>query len=462
VSGGEAADEAGGRSALTRRLQLPHPLALLTACIIAAAILTWIVPAGQYDRRDDPATGRRIVVAGSYHRVDRRPLGPFDTLLAVPHGLIDAASVVFFVFLVGGAFTVVEETGALREAVGSLVLAVGDRGALVIPIVSLAFAAAGALENMAEEIIALVPVLMLVTRRLGFDAITAVAISIGASAVGAAFSPINPFQVQIAQKVAGRPLLSGWAFRTVVMGLALTIWIGWAWRHALRTRRAPEAGAAAATSLTPRMAGVLAIVIAAFVVFVYGVISLGWDFDQMAALFFAMGLFAGIAGGLGAGGTAQAFVNGFGSMAYAAMLIGFARAIFVALDQGRIVDSIVTALVAPLQHLPVTACAVAMMGVQAVLHFPVPSVSGQAVLTMPLLVPISDLIGLSRQVTVLAFQYGAGLTEFVTPTNGAIVAVAAASGVKFADWLAYALPIYVLLLVFSAFAIAAAVLIRVV
>ena len=196
-----------------RRPQLPHPLALLTACIALGALLSWIVPAGQYDRRDDPATGRRVVVAGSYHHVDPQPVGPFATLLSVPHGLADAASVIFFVFLVGGAFTVVEETGALKQAVGSLVLALGERGTLVIPIVSLAFAAAGALENMAEEIIALVPVLMLVTRRLGFDAITGVAISIGAAGIGAAFSPVNPFQAQIAQKLAGLPLLSGWSFR---------------------------------------------------------------------------------------------------------------------------------------------------------------------------------------------------------------------------------------------------------
>jgi uncharacterized ion transporter superfamily protein YfcC len=418
------------------------------------------VPAGQYDRRDDPATGRKVVVSGSFHHVDSHPIGPFDTLLAVPHGLIDAASVIFFVFLVGGAFTVVEETGALRQAVGSLVLAVGDHGALVIPIVSLAFAAGGALENMAEEIIALVPVLMLVTRRLGFDAITAVAISIGAAGIGAAFSPINPFQVQIAQKVAGLPLLSGWAFRTAVMAIALTIWIGYTWRHAVRTRRPPEAGDAAHAALPPRGWAVLAIVLATFVVFIYGVTRLGWDFDQMAALFFAMGLVAGFVGGLGAGGTAQAFVNGFGSMAYAAMLIGFARAIFVALDQGRVVDTIVNALVTPLQHLPVAACAIGMMAVQAVLHFPVPSVSGQAVLTMPLLVPVSDLIGLSRQVTVLAFQYGAGLTELITPTNGAVVAVAAASGVKFGDWLSFAVPIYLLMLAFGALAIVVALLVH--
>jgi uncharacterized ion transporter superfamily protein YfcC len=416
------------------------------------------VPAGQYDRRDDPATGKRIVVAGSFHRVDPHPIGAFDTLLSVPRGMSDAASVIFLVFLVGGAFTVVEETGALRQAVGSLVLAVGNRGDLVIPIVSLAFAAGGALENMAEEIIALVPVLMLITRRLGFDAITAVAISIGAAGIGAAFSPINPFQVQIAQKVAGLPLLSGWAFRTIVMGIALAIWIGWTWRRAIRTRRQPDVEDVSARSLPLRTWTVLAIVIGTFVVFIYGVMRLGWDFDQMSALFFAMGLLAGFAGGLGAGGTAQAFVNGFGSMAYAAMLIGFARAIFIALDQGRIIDTLVNGLVAPLHHLPVAACAIGMMAVQALIHFPVPSVSGQAVLTMPLLVPVSDLIGLSRQVTVLAFQYGAGLTELVTPTNGAVVAVATASGVKFGDWLSFAVPIYLLMLVFAAIAIVIAIL----
>ena len=416
------------------------------------------MPAGQYDRRDDPATGKRIVVAVSFHRVDPQPIGPFDTLLSVPRGMTDAASVIFLVFLVGGAFTVVEETGALRQAVGSLVLAVGNRGDLVIPIVSLAFAAGGALENMAEEIIALVPVLMLITRRLGFDAITAVAISIGAAGIGAAFSPINPFQVQIAQKVAGLPLLSGWAFRTIVMGIALAIWIAWTWRRAIRTRRPPDVEEVSARSLPLRTWTVLAIVIATFVVFIYGVMRLGWDFDQMSALFFAMGLVAGFAGGLGAGGTAQAFVNGFGSMAYAAMLIGFARAIFIALDQGRIIDTIVSGLVAPLQHLPVAACAIGMMAVQALIHFPVPSVSGQAVLTMPLLVPVSDLIGLSRQVTVLAFQYGAGLTELVTPTNGAVVAVATASGVKFGDWLSFAVPIYLLMLVFAAITIVIAIL----
>ena len=438
------------------RLRFPNPLVLLTACIILAAALSWIVPAGQFERRADPATGRQVVVAGTYHRVDARPLGVFDALLAVPHGLIDAAPVVFFVFLIGGALTVVDETGALRHGAEYLVTALGTRAVLVIPIVSIAFATAGALENMQEEIIALVPVLLLVTRRLGYDAITAVAISIGASAVGAAFSPVNPFQAQIAQKVAGVALLSGAPYRMLMLTVALAVWIAGTWRHALRTRREPDPASIVTRAMDRRHVIVLAVVVTTFAVFIYGIIRLGWDFDQMAALFFAMGIIAGLAGGLNAEGTAEGFVKGFASMAYAAMLIGFARGIFVALDQGRIVDTIVRALVVPLQQLPVALCAVGMMIAQAIVHVPVPSVSGQAVLTMPLMVPVSDLIGLSRQATVLAYQGGAGLTELVTPTNGAIVAVAAAAGLTFGEWLSFALRMFAILFVVTAIFVAIA------
>ena len=442
------------------RAHFPHPLTLLTGCILVAAICSYLLPAGQYDRREDPVTGRQVVVAGTYHHVEQRPVGPFETFVAIPKGLSDAASVVFLVFLVGGAFTVVDETGALRQAVGWLVRRLQHREALVIPIVSLTFALGGALENMSEEIIALVPVLLLVTRRLGFDALTAVAISVGAAAVGASFSPINPFQVQIAQKLAGLPLLSGSVFRVCVLAVALAGWIWGTWRHAVRTRVIPDETEIAleeTAALDARRAIVLLLVMVTFAVFVYGVMRLGWDFDQMSALFFAMGLLAGLIGGLGAGGTARGFVTGFTSMAYAAMLIGFARAIFVVLDEGRIIDTVVNALVAPLQYLPVTLSALGMLLVQAALHAPVPSVSGQAVLTMPVLVPMSDLIGLSRQVVVLAYQYGAGLTEFITPTNGTLMAVTAAAGVRYGDWLEFAVPLFAALLGLGALAIVVAI-----
>ncbi|HVB37394.1 MAG TPA: Na+/H+ antiporter NhaC family protein [Vicinamibacterales bacterium] len=429
---------------MTSRLKLPHPLALLVICLFIAAALSHILPAGQYARRHDLVTGRDVVVAGTFHAVPPAPVGFFQTLVAVPRGLEDAASVVFFVFLVGGAFAVVERTGALGRGVDWLVARLEDREALVIPVVCLAFATAGALENMQEEIIALVPVLLLLTQQLGFDALTAAAMSVGAAAVGSAFSPINPFQVGIAQKLAGLPLLSGATFRLSVMAPALALWIWGTLRHARRIRTAPAARrvAAEAPPFGWRARGVLALVLAAFIAFVYGVLRLGWDFDQMSALFFLMGVLAGLLGGLGVGGTSLAFVRGFEGMAYAGLLIGFARAIYVVLDQGLIIDTIVHGLFTPIGSLPLVLSAIGMTAVQAAIHIPVPSVSGQAVLTMPVLVPLSDLLGLSRQLTVLTYQIGAGLCELMTPTNGALMAVLAAAGVEYENWLSFVTPLY--------------------
>jgi uncharacterized ion transporter superfamily protein YfcC len=215
------------------RFRVPHPIAVLVACILLAAAATWILPAGQFQRHHDEVTGRDVVVPGSYARVEASPVGAFRALVAIPKGIGAAADVVAFVFLVGGAFAVVEQTGALRRGLRRLIGAVGGRGALVIPIVCLAFATGGALENMQEEIIAFVPLLLLLVRGLGFDALTACAMSVGAAAVGSAFSPINPFQVIIAQKVAQLPPGSGGTFRSVVMVIALALWIaGTLWRRA--------------------------------------------------------------------------------------------------------------------------------------------------------------------------------------------------------------------------------------
>jgi uncharacterized ion transporter superfamily protein YfcC len=192
------------------RVRFPHPLALLVSCILLAAALTWILPAGKYQRREDPVTGRNLVIPGTYAPVEPTPVGPVDALDAIPRGMLDAGLIIFYVFLVGGAFSVVDRTGALARLVNSMVRALSGRGLLVIPIAGLAFAVGGMLIQMEEELIAFVPVLLLLTRRLGFRPLVAVAMSVGASLVAASFSPFNPFQVGIAQKVAGLELASGW------------------------------------------------------------------------------------------------------------------------------------------------------------------------------------------------------------------------------------------------------------
>lgn len=423
-------------------MKFPHPLALLTGCIAVAAALTWVLPAGEYDRRYNAAADRQVVVAGTYHRVERAPVSPFGALVSIPRGASQASSVIFLVLLTGAAFSVVDRTGAFRRAAHSLTRTGAGGILFVIALNSILYATGGALENMAEEIIALVPALLLLTGRMGLDPLVAVAMSCGAAAVGSAFSPINPFQVGIAQKLAALPLLSASLYRMVFLVLALGVWIWATYRFALRTRTAPAttSGDAPTEPASRRDIAIWSIVAVALAVLVLGVLKFGWDFDQLSADFFLMGVLVGLVGGLGVSGTARAFGEGFGSMAYAAMVIGFARAIFVVLTDGRIIDTIVQGVFSPLAHVPTAISALGMMVAHVGLHFPVPSVSGQAVLTMPVLVPLADLLGLSRQVVVLAYQYGAGLAELVVPTNGAMMAIVAAAGVSYERWLRFAVP----------------------
>jgi uncharacterized ion transporter superfamily protein YfcC len=449
------------------KLRFPHPLVLHVACIAVGAALTYLLPAGQFERVEDPENGRKVVVAGTYHRVEQAPVDPVEAVVAIPKGLVDASLVVFFVFLVGGAFAVVDKTGVLRHAVEWLLARLGGRDWLVVIVVSLLFAAGGAFENMQEEIIALVPVLLLLTRRMGWDPLTAAAMSVGAAAVGSSFSPYNPFQVLIAQHVAELPQASGALFRLVFLAVALSIWIFATLRYARRARVAPPADGAAVELVeeeepappisNARAVAILAIVAATIAVFVWSVTLLHWDFDRLAAIFFAMGIAVGLVGGLGLEGTAEGYVEGFRSMAFAGILIGFARAISVVLSDGHVIDTIVYGLSLPLQGMPAILSGLGMMILHALVHVPVPSVSGQAVLTMPVLVPLSDLLGITRQATVLAYQYGAGLCELVTPTNGGLLAVLAAAGVRFEHWLKFTVPLALVLFALGFVAVAIAI-----
>jgi uncharacterized ion transporter superfamily protein YfcC len=440
----------------TARLRVPHPLVLLTGCVVIAAAASYLLPAGEFDRRVDDATQRSVVVGGTYHEVEANPVDFFEAMIALPLGMAERADVIFLVFLIGGAFMVVDETGALRRGIAALVRAMKGQDLLVIPLVSILFGLGGVTINMGEEIVALIPVLLILTTRLGFTPLVAVAMSAGSAAVGAAFSPINPFGVLIAQGVAEVQPVSGWAFRTVFLVLAMALWIGMTMRHASRTRgEATETSAAADEPLTARDLSVLGIVAATFCVSVWGLLIRSWDFNQLSASFFVMGVVVGLISRMGPGGTADAYVRGFREMAYAGLLIGFAGAITVVLEQGQIIDTIVHGIFIPLEGLPRMVSALGMMVAQAIIHVPVPSNSGQAVLTMPVLVPLSDLLELPRQVTILAYQYGGALCDLLTPTNGALIAVLAAAGVRYDDWLRYAVPLFGALMALGAIAIAA-------
>lgn len=429
----------------------PHPLVLLFAAIALAAALTWVIPPGAYERRQDDVTGREVAVAGTYHSVEPAPVGVVDALTAVPRGLISGASIIFLVFLAGGGFTAVERTGALRRLVERSAVRLAGRGVLVIPVVAVAFALAGALMQMSEELVAFAPLLALICLAFGLPPLTAVAMSYGAAHIGAMFSPVNPFMVAIAQKAAGVPVGSGWPLRTAMLVVGVGGWLWTLTRFAAANRSEAPAEVTLATSdrLTLRHMLVLAVVAATFVLFVIGAQQWGWDFDRLAMLFLVMGLASGLVGGLGLTRTCEALVDGARDMVYSALLIGVARGIYVVMDQGRIVDAVVHAAVQPLEGLPRAVAALGMFAAHAVIHLPVPSTSGQAVLTMPIMAPISDLLGLPRQVAVLAYQLGAGSLDLLMPTNGPLLAMLAVLGVRFDHWFRWALPRVVVLTLFA-------------
>jgi uncharacterized ion transporter superfamily protein YfcC len=420
------------------KLELPHPLILLLAVVAAAAALTWILPSGAFDRRDDPVTGRRIVVAGTYHPVPPAPVGPLAAAIAVPRGFVAAAEVIAVVLFVGGTWVVVDRLGTLPALVAVLVARFGRRGLWAIPVTCLFFAAMGALENMQEEIIPLVPVLLVLGQGLGVDAVAVVAMSAGAAMIGSAFGPTNPFQAGIALKLAQLSPIAGGTLRLAMFVAALVLWIAWTIRYAARNRVSPtEATRVSARTLPAKHVLILAIALAPMAAYVYGALRLDWGFNELSGAFLLAGLIAGLVGGLGLTATITVYLEGAASLVSAAMIIGVARSISLVLEDGRVVDTILYGLATPLEHMPTVTAALLQIPVHALIHLVVPSVSGQAVLTMPLFVPLADLLGLSRQVPVLAYQTGGGLAELVWPTNGALMAILLAAGVPYQQWIRF-------------------------
>ena len=438
--------------------KFPNALVIMIGFILFSAVLTYIVPQGEYERIINPDTNQTKVIPGSYEQIEAPSVSVFDILLSIPEGFIDRADLIALILLIGASFFVIEKTGALKDGIEYLTMLLNGREEVALIVVSLAFLAGGALSGLQEEIIAMTPVLLYLSSRMGYNSFVAVAISYGSAILGAAFSPINPFAVVIAQKETNLEFLSGSGFRLVVMAVAFCVWMFMVIRYANKNKVVKEdEHLFVKKNLNLRSALILGMVALAFVILIVGILNYNWGFNEMSAEFFVIGILVGLIGKLGLNGTSEAYIEGFKAMIFASMIVGLSSSISIILERGMIIDTLIYGLFTPMQYLPTSLSAISMMLSQSLLHLVVPSYSGQAVLTMPILAPLSDLIGLSRQVCVLAYQYGAVMTDLIIPTNGGLMAVLAIAGISFDKWFKFAIKFVLVIFGISAIALVVAI-----
>lgn len=454
-------------------IRVPHTYVLLFIVIVLMALLTYIVPAGEFDRAVDPSTGRTFVVANSYHQVDSNPTSFFEIFTAIPKGMDKAGYIIFFVLLIGGSFGILQATGAIDAGIVNIVKRMRGKEKIVIPVLMIVFSLAGAILGSAEELLPFYPIVIALALALGFDTITGTAIVLLGAGAGFAGAFLNPFTVGIAQGIAGLPLFSGIGFRLISFTIILLTAIIFVYRYANKIQKNPELSLTYeedqlkrqefvitdTTVFTTRHKMVMAVFAIGLVILTFGVVKLGFYITELASMFLIMGIFAGLVGGLPLDKIAGEFVKGAQGLVYGALVIGIATSIMVVMQEGRIMDTIIYSAANLVQGLPPALGGTGMFVVQSFINFIIPSGSGQAAASMPIMAPMADLIGISRQSAVLAFQFGDGFSNVINPTSGYFMAAIAIGGITWEKWAKWMLPLFLIWSAIGAILVAVSVLI---
>ncbi len=447
-----------------KKFTLPHIYILLFGIIAFCTILTYIVPAGQFDRVKG-ANGTEMAVAGSWHTVKQTPVSVFHMFQSLFTGMNDAAGVIFFVFISFASVAFITKSGAFDGLVVWLMKVLkGNATLIVIPIFMALFGLGSSTVGMFEEWLPFIPIFAAIFIRLGFDAITGLAtVALGAG-LGFSGAAMNPFTVGVSQGIAQVPYMSGAGYRIichVVMWLISSLVV---MRYAKKVKEKPEKSLVYGDDFSEllkndegvdskvfgiRQKLVLLDLLIGIVVIVYGTKKFGWYFTELSAVFVIMGLIAAIIMGTKINHIGEDIAVGFKDAAMAAMMIGIARAILMVLNEGKITDTIVYGMSMPLSHLPAEVSAVAMLIVQTILNFFIPSGSGQAAVSMPIMTPLADMLGITRNTACLAFQFGDGLSNIVWPTAFAPI-MAGLAGVKVEKWWKFIFPLFFLMIAVQA------------
>ncbi|MBQ8062707.1 MAG: YfcC family protein [Bacteroidales bacterium] len=440
------------------KLKALNPMVLLLIVIALCAVMTYIIPAGSFDRYMDPTTERELIKPGSFHYVDRSPTTLFQLLMSLTLGLQNAAYIIFFLLIIGGMFAIINGTGAMDSAISNIVRKMAGRELFLIPVIMLVFGSMSAFCGNFEEFLAFIPLVLAASITMGFDSLTAVGIVFCAAAAGYGGAMTNAFTVGIAQGIAGLPMFSGIGLRAVLFVVLEIVSIAYVLWYARRVKKDPTKSGAYEYDklynhdkkldvsnikpLTTRQKLVLAVFILGLAFTIWGIIVKEYYIDELAAIFLAIGILAGIIGGMRPSEICDKFVEGCHDMLFPGIMIGLANAAVLILQDGNIMDTIIYGMSNGLNKLPSSLLAIGMFIFQDILNVLVPSGSGQAAITMPLMAPLADMLGVSRQTSVLAYQLGDAFTNVMTPTGGEILAALAMCKVPFSKWAKYLFPLF--------------------
>lgn len=433
--------------------RFPHSLVLIFAMIVLAQLATYALTPGEFQRVPDPASGKLMVVPGTYAAVDaaRVPWHAFLTL--IPKGLEKGADIIFFVFIVGGVIGVVRATGAIDALIGAAIRHVGGKPTLLVAGIMTLLAIGASTIGMAEEYMPFIPVLVTMCLALKMDAIVAMAIVYIGAGVGYGCAALNPFTVMIGQRIAGVELASDQGLRWGLLAVCLAISVHHTMRYVARIKADPSKSLVAGVDyssgfempkdqhFTAARGAIIAMFAVAIGVFVWGIKAYDWYLTELAAVFFAIAILSALVARMSPNKVAAEFCGGAAEMTTTALLIGFARTIEQMLGEGRVIDTVIHGLAQPLQEGTPDLAALGMLAVQSITNFFIPSGSGQAYVTMPIMAPLADITGVSREVAVFAYQFGDGFTNMIVPTNALLMGMLALGRIPFERWARFILPL---------------------
>lgn len=443
---------------------MPDTWLIVAGIIAIVAVLSWIVPSGSFDYQDIDVNGttRSVAIAGSFHYIDKAetsPTGFLGAFSALYEGCVSAADIIFVILTCAATFSVVVRTGAVNAGISKVLEKLGTREKIIIPILMIIFALGGSLFGMLSEFYGFYPLVVGLAVALGYDAMTGFAILAIGEYVGFMAATLNPYTVAVEQSIAGVPLYSGLGFRWLSFVVFMGISIIYVMRYADKVKKNPEASVVYGVPNANANAGgirnvdfgmqhvlVLLDLLVTLIVLMIGLLKYSWGYKELCGLFIIMSAAAALIFRWNPNDYCTVLCNGAKSVLWGAILTGLAKGIVVIMQNAEIMDTIVNALANLLNHAPAFLSAQLMLFVQTLINFLIPSGSGQAAVTMPIMAPLADALGLSRQVACLACQYGDGLSNLLWPTCG-IVIICGLGDIGYDKWLKWFGKLFLILLI---------------